>query len=242
VPVKNAKKPRRTAPRASGAKRPAKAATPAPEGRAPAGEILSRLARAYPDWGCTLDFKTPFQLLVATILAAQSTDETVNAVTPGLFEKYRGPADFAKAPEEELERAIFKTGFFRNKAKALKAMSRDLLERFGGEVPRDMEALTSLFGVGRKTASIVLGAAFGVPAIAVDTHVDRVAQRLGLTREKKDREKMEADLRAAIPEKDWIRATWLLILHGRRTCTAKKPACPRCPVADLCPYPDKTPA
>lgn len=209
--------------------------------KARAAEILERLAAAYPDWGCTLDFTTPFELLLATILAAQSTDETVNRVTKNLFRKYRTPADYARAPQEDLERAVFEAGFFRNKAKALVAVSRDLLEKHGGEVPRDMEALTALFGVGRKTASVVLGAAFHVPAIAVDTHVDRVAQRLGLTRESKDREKIEADLRRIFPEKDWVKATWCLILHGRRACTAKKPACPACPVRELCPYPEKTP-
>lgn len=205
-----------------------------------AREIIERLAAAYPDWGCTLRFTSPFELLIATILAAQSTDETVNAVTPALFCRYPGPRELAAAPPADVETLIYRTGFFRNKARAIQAVSRELVARFGGEVPRDMDALTSLFGVGRKTASVVLGAAFGVPAIAVDTHVDRVAQRLALTREKKDRERMEADLRALLPESEWIKATWCLILHGRRTCTAKKPACPRCPVNDLCPWPLKT--
>jgi endonuclease-3 len=211
------------------------------EGPARAREIVERLAKAYPDWGPTLDFTTPFELLVATILAAQSTDENVNRVTKDLFRKYRGPKDFSRAPMAELERDVFQTGFFRQKARALRRVSEELLARFSGEVPRDMEGLTSLFGVGRKTASVVLGAAFRVPSIAVDTHAARVAGRLGLTGEEKDREKIEADLRAAIAEKDWIRATWCLILHGRRTCTARRPRCPSCAVRDLCPYPEKTP-
>ncbi len=214
---------------------------PAPaKNRAPL--ILERLAKVYPDWGCTLDFTTPFELLVATILAAQTTDENVNEVTKTLFRKYRGPRDYLAVSEEELQRDIFKTGFFRNKAKAVRAVSQQLLERWGGEVPRDIDALTELYGVGRKTASIVAGAAYGVPGIGVDTHVDRVANRLALTARKneKDRERIEVDLRALYPPADWVKLTWCLILHGRRCCHAKKPECPRCPVLDLCPFPDKT--
>ncbi len=224
------------------ARRPAARAPDPRAERARAKEILARLERAIPDWGCTLDFETPFELLVATILAAQTTDENVNRITKELFRRARTPAELAAVSQPELERLIRASGYYRQKAKALKAVAQELLDRFGGEVPRDLEALTSLYGVGRKTASIVLGAAYGIPAIGVDTHVDRVAKRLGFTApERKDRDKIEADLCALFPESDWIKATWLLILHGRRTCTARRPDCPRCPVRDLCPYPEKTP-
>ncbi len=200
--------------------------------------ILARLEKAYPDWGPTLNFRTPFQLLIATILAAQARDERINEVTKDLFRRYRRPEDYVRAPAAELERALVPTGFFRQKTKAVKACCEDLIERFGGEVPADIDSLVTLKGVGRKTASIVLGAAFGVPAIGVDRHVARVAQRLGLSRSA-DPERIEEDLRALLPEKDWVKATWCFILHGRRTCTPR-PACPRCPVLDLCPYPNKT--
>jgi endonuclease III len=205
-------------------------------------KILDLLAKAYPDWGPTLDFGTPFELLVATILAAQNTDENVNRVTKDLFRKYKGPKAYLDAPVEELEKDIFKTGFFRQKAKAIRAVAFRLLEKHGGDVPRTMDELTDLKGVGRKTASIVLGAAFRVPAIGVDTHVDRVARRLELAPpEEEDREAIEAALKKAYAEKDWVRINWLLILHGRRCCTARKPDCPRCPVRALCPWPEKPP-
>ena len=207
--------------------------------RARARAILRRLVPAYPDWGPTLEFSNPFELLVATILAAQAQDERINEVTRTLFRKYRTPADYASAPKGVLERDIKATGFFNMKAKALRAMSAGLLERFGGEVPRDMESLVGLHGVGRKTASIVLGAAFGVPAVAVDRHVARVADRLGLSRA--DPRGIEESLRALYPKKDWIKATWCFVLHGRRICRPT-PMCPVCPVNDLCPYPKKTKA
>ncbi len=203
--------------------------------------MVAALERAYPDWGCTLDFTTPFELLVATVLAAQCTDETVNRVTADLFRKYRRPEDYLARPVEELERDIYRTGFFRQKTRSLRGLCAALVERFGGEVPRDIEALTTLPGVGRKTASIVAGAAFGLPGIGVDTHVDRVSRRLGLTAAADgDRQAIEADLRRLLPEDAWIASNWLLILHGRRTCTARRPACPRCVVRDLCPFPEKT--
>jgi endonuclease III len=205
--------------------------------RARARAILRRLAAAYPDWGPTLEFSNPLELLVATILAAQAQDERINEVTRTLFRKYRTPADYASARKGLLERDIKATGFFNMKAKALRAMSVGLLERFGGEVPRDMESLVSLHGVGRKTASIVLGAAFGVPAIAVDRHVARVADRLGLSRAASGG--IEESLRALYPKKDWIKATWCFVLHGRRVCRPT-PMCPVCPINDLCPYPKKT--
>jgi endonuclease-3 len=175
---------------------------------------------------------------VATILAAQAQDERINQVTRVLFQKYRTPADYASAPAGVLEQDIKATGFYNQKAKALRAMSRGLLEEFGGEVPADMEGLTRLRGVGRKTASIVLGNAFKVTAVAVDRHVARVATRLRFTRAA-DPDKIEMDLRAIFPRKDWVKATWLLVLHGRRICQPT-PQCYVCPINDLCPYPKKT--
>ena len=204
--------------------------------RARARKILTLLAKAYPDWGPTLDFSSPLELLVATILAAQAQDARINEVTRALFTKYRTPADYAEAPKGVLERDIKATGFFNLKAKRLRAMARGLLDEFHGEVPSDMDGLTHLDGVGRKTASIVLGAAFGVPAVAVDRHVERVAERLRLHRAGPD---IEASLRAIYPKKDWIKVTWCFVLHGRRICRPT-PLCPICPIIDLCPYPKKT--
>ena len=200
--------------------------------------LLTKLAKAYPDWGPTLEFSTPFELLVATILAAQARDERINEVTRKLFKKYRGPAAYVRAKSSALESDLRATGFFRQKAKAVKSMSQGLLDEFGGEVPSDMESLTGLKGVGRKTASIVLGNAFGVPAIAVDRHVARVAGRLGLSRAT-DPDRIEEDLRQVFPKRDWVKATWCLVLHGRRTCMPT-PRCFECPVRELCPYPKKT--
>ena len=221
----------------SAKKKPApKPVTPAEKRKAAA--ILSRLARAYPDWGPTLRFSNAFELLVATILAAQASDESVNRVTADLFRKYRGPGDYTAAPQAELEKDVHALGFFRQKANAVKQMSQGVLDRFGGEVPREVEPLTELHGVGRKTASIVVGAAYGTPAIGVDRHVVRVSQRLGFTKQS-DPDKIELDLAARFPRPDWIKATWCLVLHGRRTCTPT-PKCPECVVRDLCPYPKKT--
>ena len=212
-----------------------------PDARARGRKILSRLEKAYPEWGPTLEFSDPLQLLVATILAAQARDERINEVTRTVvFPKYRTAADYVAVPSAVLERELRPTGFFRQKAKAVQAAARGIVERFGGEVPGDMDGLTSLHGVGRKTASIVLANAFGVPSIAVDRHVARVAGRLGLTRQG-DPDKIEQDLRAVFRESDWVKATWTLILHGRRICNPT-PACPECPVIDLCPYPKKTKA
>jgi endonuclease-3 len=199
--------------------------------------ILTRLAKANPDWGPTLQFSTPFELLVATILAAQAQDEHINQVTRTLFVKYRGPADYLRVPVEELERDVHATGFFRMKTKAIRGASEQLLSEFGGEVPGDMDSLVRLRGVGRKTASIVLGNAFGVPAIAVDRHVARVATRLRFFR--KGTDGIEEELRSLYPKKDWVKATWNFVLHGRRICTPT-PKCPVCPIIDLCPYPKKT--
>jgi endonuclease-3 len=209
---------------------------PDPALRSRARQILTRLAKAYPDWGPTLLFSSPLELLVATILAAQAQDERINQVTRVLFTKYRVPADYAAAPKGVLERDIKATGFFNLKAKRLREMARGLLEEFGGEVPSDMDGLTRLRGVGRKTASIVLGAAFGVPAVAVDRHVERVAGRLRVDRSGLD---IEASLRAIYPKKDWYKVTWCFVLHGRRICRPT-PLCPICPIIDLCPDPKKT--
>jgi endonuclease-3 len=221
-------RPKRQKPRAT--------ARPDPALRSRARKILTRLVKAYPDWGPTLLFSSPLELLVATILAAQAQDERINQVTRVLFTKYRGPADYAAAPKGVLERDIKATGFYNQKAKSLRAMARGLLEEFGGEVPSDMEGLTRLHGVGRKTASIVLGAGFGVPAVAVDRHVARVAERLRFDRAGPD---IEASLRAIYPKNDWIKVTWSFVLHGRRICRPT-PLCPICPISDLCPYPKKT--
>lgn len=204
--------------------------------KARAARILARLAKAYPEAGIELRFSTPLELLVATILSAQCTDERVNAVTATLFARYRTAGDFARAHPATLEGEIHSTGFFKAKAKSLIGMGRALVARHEGVVPRTVEELTALPGVGRKTANVVLGNAFGIAALAVDTHVTRVSQRLGLTRADEP-EKIHDDLCALIPRAKWTRATHLLIIHGRRTCGARKPACPICPVVALCPWP-----
>jgi endonuclease-3 len=206
--------------------------------KARARRILAALERAYPEARLALEFSTPLELLVATILAAQCTDERVNEVTRTLFRKYRTAADYAQADPAELERAIRPTGFFRAKARALIAMARALVERHGGEVPRTVEALTALPGVGLKTANVVRGNAFGEPAIAVDTHVLRVSRRLGLARSD-DPDRVHDELVQVLPRPRWTRACHLFQAHGRRTCRARRPLCPVCPVGSLCPWPDK---
>jgi endonuclease III len=204
--------------------------------RARASRIIRRLERAYPDAVIALRFSTPLELLVATILAAQCTDERVNQVTERLFRKYRGAADYARADAGTFEAEIRSTGFFRAKTRAVLGMARALLDRHGGEVPRTLEALTALPGVGRKTANVVLGNAFGIPGIAVDTHVFRVSQRLGLAKAD-DPDLVEAQLAEVIPRSGWTRFCHLLQTHGRRVCLARTPACPVCPVRELCPWP-----
>jgi endonuclease-3 len=203
-----------------------------------AGRILARLARMYPDARIELDSSTPLELLVATILSAQCTDQRVNQVTAELFPRYRSARDWAEAPPARLEHEIYSTGFYRAKAKAILGMARALVERHGGEVPRTLEELTTLPGVGRKTANVVLGNAFGIPAFPVDTHVTRVSQRLGLTRAT-DPERIHDHLCAIITRPKWTHASHLLIWHGRRTCHAKSPKCPECGVRALCPWPGK---
>ena len=207
--------------------------------KARARKILTRLERAYPDAKIALDFSTPLELLVATILSAQCTDERVNVVTPALFRAYRSAADYARLKPETLEKAIHSTGFFRAKARSIVAMARALGEAHGSEVPRERDALVKLPGVGLKTANVVLGNAFGEPAIAVDTHVFRVSQRLGLARSE-DPVVIHDQLAEVLPRKSWTRSSHLFQAHGRRTCLARKPACPVCPVGDLCPWPEKT--
>jgi endonuclease-3 len=211
------------------------------EKKARARKIVARLDRAYPDARTELHFTTPLDLLVATILSAQCTDERVNAVTAELFKKYRTAADWAGVPLPVLEHEIHSTGFFRAKARSLSGMARGLVERHAGEVPRTLDELVTLPGVGRKTANVVLGNAFGIPALAVDTHVLRVSQRLGLARGE-DPEKIHDQLCELLPRPSWTKASHLLILHGRRACFARKPACPTCPVLGLCPWSGKTKA
>ncbi len=204
-----------------------------------ARKILARLDRAYPGATIALRFGNPLELLVATILSAQCTDERVNAVTQTLFKRYRTAKHYADAEPATLEQDIHATGFFKSKARSLIGMGRALVERHAGRVPGTVEELTALPGVGRKTANVVLGNAFGVPALAVDTHVLRVSQRLGLARAQ-DPDKVHDELCEIIPRPQWTHATHLLIVHGRRTCYARKPDCPRCAVAALCPWPGKT--
>jgi endonuclease-3 len=204
-----------------------------------AAEILAILQREYPDARVHLHFRNAFELLAATILAAQCTDERVNQVTPALFARYPEPASLAAAEQGDLEALIRSTGFYRNKARSLLGMARALSERFGGKVPETIEELITVPGVGRKTANVLIGACFGAPAIVVDTHLKRVTARLALTAES-DPDRIEADLRAIIPEKNQTRFSWLIGEHRRRTCVARKPLCERCSVRRLCPFPDKS--
>ena len=207
--------------------------------RGRARKILTLLQRAYPDAKIALDFSTPLELLVATILSAQCTDERVNIVTPGLFRHYPTARALARADPGRLEGEIRSTGFFRAKARSLLGMAQAVVERHGGEIPSSREALTALPGVGLKTANVVIGNAFGGDALAVDTHVFRVSQRLGLARGD-DPDKIHDQLVAVLPQGQLTQATHLLIIHGRRTCLARRPACPVCPVRTLCPWPGKT--
>ncbi len=197
--------------------------------------ILKALDRLYPDARCSLDFQDPLQLLVATILSAQCTDERVNLVTPALFKRYPGAVDYAQAQPEELMEMVRSTGFFRNKAKSIQGMARSLVENHGGQVPADLDALVRLPGVGRKTANVVLGSAFGLPGITVDTHLGRVALRLGLTNYQ-DPVKAELALMEVIPRQRWTKFSHQVIWHGRRVCHARKPECPRCTLLPHCPH------
>jgi len=217
---------------AAARRRRARSATPLPER---AREIYVRLVEHYPDAHCALDFKSPFQLLVATILSAQCTDKRVNMVTPALFKRYRTPAALAVAKPEELEEIIKSTGFFRNKTKSLLGMSNAVAERHGGKIPDTMDELVKLPGVGRKTANVVLGNAYDKnEGVVVDTHVGRVSKRLGLTRQT-DPVKVEQDLMKLFPSDRWTMLSHLLIEHGRRICEARRPKCESCFLSDICP-------
>lgn len=199
-----------------------------------ARRINRELAATYPDAHCELDFQNPLELLVATILSAQCTDKRVNLTTPAVFARYRTAADYAAADRAELEGLIQSTGFFRAKASSLLGLGQALCDRYDGEVPDRLEDLVTLPGVGRKTANVVLGNAFGVPGITVDTHVGRLARRLGWT-EQTDPDKVEGEVGALFPRRDWTQLSHTLIWHGRRRCHARKPACGACPVARWCP-------
>jgi endonuclease-3 len=202
--------------------------------RGKARAILNRLRRRYPEIGTALDYESPFQLLVVTVLSAQTTDENVNKVAPVLFERYPEVSDLAEADPEEVEKIIYSTGFYRQKAKSIIKLAQAIEEMFDGEVPMDMEQLVKLPGVGRKTASVLLAEAWDVPAIAVDTHVRRVSRRLGLTTQT-DPVKIEMDLNPLVRAGERGTLSLRLILHGRAVCKARKPACDRCVLADVCP-------
>jgi endonuclease-3 len=199
-----------------------------------ARQIVRHLARIYPDAACALRHEGPLQLLIATILSAQCTDVRVNLVTPALFARYPDAQAFAEADVGELETAIQSTGFYRNKARSIIACCKALVEKHGSEVPATMEDLVPLPGVGRKTANVVLGTAFGVPGITVDTHVRRLSQRMGLTTQD-DPEKIERDLMALVPRKEWTMFSHRMIFHGRQVCHARKPNCEGCALAGICP-------
>ncbi|MBI3829411.1 MAG: endonuclease III [Planctomycetes bacterium] len=213
--------------------------------KAPSAALLAQgravdeaLAQAYPDAHCWLQHEGPLQLLVATILSAQCTDARVNMVTPELFKKYSDARAFAAANPRELEKMIQSTGFYRNKAKSIQSASRDIVEKYGGQVPDNLDALTQLRGVGRKTANVVLGNAFGIPGMVVDTHVGRLSVRLGLTKHK-DPVKVEHALMPLISREHWVAFGHRMIAHGRKYCKAPTPRCTGCPLETICPFPDK---
>lgn len=198
-------------------------------------KVSKKLFEAYPEATCSLDYREPLQLLISTILAAQCTDERVNIVTKDLFKKYRGVEDFANANPEELEQDIKSTGFYRNKAKNIIACCQKLIKEHGGVVPNNIEDLTALPGVGRKTANVVLSNIYGVPGVIVDTHCKRLSNRIGLT-ENEDPVKIETDLMEIIPQKDWAKFSNNLVYHGRAICDARKPKCEICPISEHCDY------
>ncbi|HJU51422.1 MAG TPA: endonuclease III, partial [Acidimicrobiia bacterium] len=206
---------------------------PTPGARRRANRILALLRERYPDIGTALDYQDPWQLLVVTVMSAQTTDENVNRISPVLFARFPTPADLAAANPEEVEQIIFSSGFYRQKTKSIIALSKDLEERFGGVVPNRLEELVTLRGVGRKTASVVLAEAFAAPAIAVDTHVRRVAGRLDLTANT-DPVKIEADLKALYPRKAWSGISMRFIQFGRDICEARRPRCPECELNRIC--------
>lgn len=199
-----------------------------------AGKILARLRRAYPHARCALEYSNPLELLVATILSAQCTDERVNQVTPALFKKYRSARAYADADPQEIEALIRSTGFYKNKAKNIRGAAGRIENAFGGQVPRSLDKLVTLPGVGRKTANVILGNAFGIPGLTVDTHMIRLSNRLGLTR-RQDPVKIELDLMPIVPETAWTEYSHLIIHHGRARCRARKPDCLNCEIRSLCP-------
>ena len=197
--------------------------------------ILRRLKKEYPDAKCELDWSTPLELAVATILSAQCTDKRVNLVTPALFRKYRAAQDWAATPQETLEKEFHSTGFFRNKAKNVRALMARIDADFGGELPGDFDVLVSLPGIGRKTANLLVATVFGRPGLVVDTHFIRLSNRLGFVKNETDATKIERALQRIVPEKNWTDWSHAMVFHGRRRCFARKPDCPNCPLADLCP-------
>ena len=203
--------------------------------RARAKTILRRLRKTYPDAQCELDWTTPLELAVATILSAQCTDKRVNLVTPALFRKYRAARDWAAAPQEVLEQEIRSTGFFRNKARNIRGLMARLDADFGGKLPADFDTLVSLPGIGRKTANLLVATVYGQPGLVVDTHFIRLSNRLGFVKDENDPVKIERALQQIVPEADWIGWSHAMVFHGRRCCFARKPECARCPVADRCP-------
>jgi endonuclease-3 len=204
------------------------------ETRKNARAIYRILTKTYPEVRCELDFKNPLQLLVAVVLSAQCTDKRVNAITPALFKKYKSAKDYAKAPLPEIEQFIYSAGFFHAKARHLKGLGRKIVEEFGGEVPATIEDLVTLPGVGRKTANVVLGHAFGIPGITVDTHFGRLSRRFEWS-SSMDPVKVEREVGLLIPEKEWTNLSQRMIWHGRRICHSRKPACGACPLAKICP-------
>ncbi len=211
---------------------------PTPAARRRAARILALLRARYPEIGTALDYRDPWQLLVVTVMSAQTTDENINRISPVLFDRYPTSADLAAANPEDVERIVFSSGFYRQKTKSIIALSKDLEERFGGVVPERLDELVTLRGVGRKTASVVLTEAFSAPAIAVDTHVRRVAGRLDLTANK-DPVKIEADLKALYPRKSWSQISMRFIQFGRDICDARRPLCPECELNHICQWPFK---
>ena len=206
--------------------------TPALKQRA--AKIRALLNKAYPDAGCELTFANPLELAVAAILSAQCTDKRVNLVTPALFKKYKTARDWAATPQETLEAEIRSTGFFRNKAKNIRALCAVLDKDFGGKIPADLDVLVTLPGIGRKTANLLIATAHGQPGIIVDTHFKRLSQRLGFT-DLEDPDKIEFDLKAIVPQKEWTDWSHLMVFHGRRCCFARHPQCAACPISTLCP-------
>ena len=204
--------------------------------------ILRKLRQTYPDAKCELDWSTPIELTVATILSAQCTDRRVNMVTPALFKKYRTARDWAATPAATLEEEIRSTGFFRNKTKNIRALMARLDQEFGGQLPDDFETLVKLPGIGRKTANMLVATVFGKPGLVVDTHFIRLSNRLGFVKNETDAVKIEYALQKIVPEKEWAPWSHVMVFHGRRCCYARKPDCPQCPIAALCPWTEKTPA